>query len=635
MDLHSDWCNLMCFLIITQHIGSNWCVDHDEMTTGLAHEIAEHYFSEYNECITVVADLGALQKFSPPNNSFIRVSFDHTNDSCDPSVKESLRNSFREKCVRYVVQIAKPNCFFPSWFESMNLGYERHNPTVVFLPSINADDQNYGDDLLSKNETNISADILVAEISDAEEWAVKIYTNNFYQLTHEPERISKIFLDEWHPSKGFRFKADLLPNKLKDLKLKTLRVFTVQYLPYSSYDPFDGSEVRMVKEFCNVVNCTAVGLTNDGNWGTFDEETNTGTGQMGAIHSGEADIGVGGNVVWLEFFPHLDFSDAILGGASAIIAPRPKVLGGWFTPFLPFPLDLWVVVWAVVIASAILLYLFTTLTIRTIPHLAEKHRRNEKFVTFTDSLLRAIGMLISQQPSNLVTGSPVRHLFTSMEVIFLVITTCYCAQLYDFLTVPRTTKPIDTVKDVVENNLTWLAPSDLWIYALKHSDDPVVAKFVQLFQAYPPEEIIELSEKGEVGVTVEKLAGGHYVEDSYISYKFISQSRVSTGPDIYGMTPITLFMQKGSPYTEALNRFHGHMQNGGLHFAWEAGTARDHLNYTIQEGIAQSSRKQVYPPKVLRLADLEGAFLIHFIGVAVSIIVFFIESRVGKKKKSL
>nr|QFU27942.1 ionotropic receptor 41a.5 [Apolygus lucorum] len=370
---------LISFLLILTNLMQISCyedIEHEELTSRLAEEIAEKYFSidTQNTCITIVADLGVLQKFSAVNFSLVRISSNSPNDSCDTSMAEFIATSLREKCARYIVQIARPECFLPAWFEAIkNTIFERHNPKIIYLPVNDQENSSYGDALLATNETNISPNILVIENSEEEEeWPLKIYTNNFHQLVHEPERSPKIYLDDWHPSVGFRYGVNLFPDKMRNLQQKTLRLFTVPYVPYSNNDPIDGSEVRMVKEFCNVFNCKVEGVYDGMQWGEVYKENRTGIGQVGALYTENADIGVGANTYWLEYWPYIDFSDCYLGGAVVMIAPKPQVLGGWLTPFLPFPMDLWLLVMGVVIASAVGLYLLTNLTMKVSPSLAKK-----------------------------------------------------------------------------------------------------------------------------------------------------------------------------------------------------------------------------------------------------------------------
>lgn len=50
-----------------------------------------------------------------------------------------------------------------------------------------------------------------------------------------------------------------------------IRLTTFTYLPYSNVDPLDGTEIRVVKEFCRIYNCSITIIANDGNlWGTVE-----------------------------------------------------------------------------------------------------------------------------------------------------------------------------------------------------------------------------------------------------------------------------------------------------------------------------------------------------------------------------
>nr|AXU25109.1 ionotropic receptor 3 [Cyrtorhinus lividipennis] len=602
----------------------------------LAREVMNEYMADRRACIIVVSDEGLLDDLKDFRNaSFIRVLFNGTKTKCDPNMHNHLIQAFYHKCPRYVVQISKPTCFFPAWFLARNGStYEKHNPRVLFLP-IKPHATVYGEEVLAMNQTNISHDILIAETSDSKEWPITLYTNNFWQYVGEPGRIGRLYLDEWSWETGFKRNVDLYPDKVRDLRGKVLRLSAFPYLPYGNNEPMDGSEARILLEFCVVYNCTVVDVDDGHLWGSIYPNNGTGVGEAGTIYMELSDFGVGANYLWLEFWPYLEFSNAYLYGALTVMVPRPELLSGLLTPFLPFPLSLWLILVFTVFMSAVGLHVVTDATRRFAPHFREEIYHNHKFITVTDSLIRSIGMFVLQQPQRLVTGSPVRHLFTAFELIYLVITSAYAAELYDYLTIPRTTKPIDTVEDLADSNLIWMTDHEVWVFGILHAEDPKIKKAASNFRALPTPELIKLGETGSIGLGIERMAGGHYTELPYITDKFVSISRVMR--DNYYWSPLVVNMQKGSPYANRLNDIIGRMESGGLYYYWEADCVRKYLNYTKQLDMIWSTRPIKYPPKVLNVADLEGAFILYFIGTAMAVGLFFLElyfKRVLKLERS-
>ncbi|KAF6208029.1 hypothetical protein GE061_016478 [Apolygus lucorum] len=380
-------------------------------------------------------------------------------------------------------------------------------------------------------------------------------------------------------------------------------------------------------------NCSITPVLDDDEWGHIYPTNHSGTGCAGQVFIGNADFCVGANYAWIQFWPFLDFSAGYFSGELTVIVPRPDALGGWSTPFLPFSAVLWAMVIFCTILSTVGLYLITWATLKYVPSFRERILKNDKFLSPSDSFVRSVGMLVLQQPQQLVPGSPVRHLFTALEIVYLVVTTCYAAELYDYLTVPRTQRPIENIHDMADSNLIWMGSSDAYLLIINNTNDPKTLKAVDNFRILPDEQIIALAESGGYGIVVERLMGGHFVELPYITDKFVKLS--ITMKQAYVQSPLFTYLRKGSPYTKRLNSIIGRMLNAGLMYKWEDDCSAKLLDYSKQQKLLASTRKVKFPPKVLKVDDLEGAFLVYFIGIILSIVVFVVEVCRDKRKSAI
>ncbi|BES93659.1 Ligand-gated ion channel [Nesidiocoris tenuis] len=602
----------------------------------LAQDVMAKYMTDGMACVTLIIQTNGVDIFEIDDvkYSVLRISFNNTDDGdCDPELISKLGNAFSTYCKNYIVQISNPDCFFPTWNDA-NLEFveQKHNPRVLFLPLV-PNLANFTETLFSANETDMSADILVVEYAEgnsSDDWFVNIYTNNFYEHPSEPGRKGGILLDRWFPGIGFENETDLYPVKYQDLKGKVVKLYVVQYPPYCSNEPLDGTEVRLIKLFCEISNCTLVSTTDEHEWGVIHYENRTGTGCAGMVYMNTAQFCIGANYAWIVYWPYVEFSTAYLIGELTAIVPKPTLLAGWSTPFLPFPLTLWLAIVICLIISTCGLYRITTATYKYAPNFRKRLEENPKFFTIADSFFRSVGMIVLQQPTQLVTGSPVRHLFTSLEIIYLVITTCYAAELYDYLTVPRTNKPIENAHDLADANVVWMGNDIVYVFMIRNSEDPKLKKIVSNFKVYPEEKLITLAEQGGYGIAAEKLVGGHFVEFPFMTDKFIDLSIAMK--EAYVQSPLFAFLSKGSPYLKRLNQIIGRMLNAGLWYRWEEDCAAKLLDYSKQQRLLMSTKKVSYPPKVLRVSDLEGAFYIYFIGVFFSVCLFAGELYADRKR---
>ncbi|KAF6197549.1 hypothetical protein GE061_008513 [Apolygus lucorum] len=550
------------------------------ITDVLENIIITKYFDS-DKCIVHIVDEPA-QQLSTINNlshpSIIRIS---SFDVCDdPSLSDKIVFAIDSCCFSFILRVSKPVCVIKAWGKAQ-LSYEidtfqRKSPKMFVTVFPVNDSIGDVDEFLSSPETELSSSIVVAVLGGGDpDWPVTLYTNNFYEPVSSAGRQPAIFLDRWNQEKGFQLGTDLYADKILDLQGKEIKVAVVDSLPYSQLRPFIGQEASMMTEFCLSRNCTIKGINDEWFWGEIFEN-GTGNGLVGMVFDGRADFGIAGVYLWASVFKHVGFSETYLQSGVTLLVPKPEKVGGWLIPFLPFSPQMWISYLLSVIATGISMHLITKATIKY-TRFAEAVEKRGMFLTEVDTTFRALGLSVLQQPSTpLVPHTPIRHLFTSFEILYLVFCTVYAAELASVLTAPIYSKPIDSL---------------------------------------------------------EMFAGsGNYAERQYLTEKIVSQSHVMA--EYLYDSHVTTIMSKASPYFEHFNQLIRRLLENGLLLRWEEEASRLYMSYRLQSAL-HSARKINTEDEVrpLTFSDCLGMLLLYLAGIFISTAVFIGEVWTNKKKR--
>ncbi|XP_073969277.1 ionotropic receptor 21a-like isoform X3 [Rhodnius prolixus] len=537
-----------CFILPNEE--DNNCKNIEILTKQV---LSTYYLS--HKCTVLITMMEMFHEFNTDlGTSFIQIA---PQEKCDYGLANKIAEGFKQNCDSYIVQVDDPLCFLKIWHISLQMTFHRHNPIFFFLPDCK-NRRNHAMEILSAPESDITVNIIVVELefndnnkfklNHSEDWPVTLWTNDFSKLAGSPER-TKIFVDSWHPIKGFRFNNNLFYDKILNLKGRVLRVAAFTYPPYTIVEKntIDGIEMRIAFLFCRLYNCTIETVYDDGLWGTI-LGNGSGDGILGMVYKNKADIGFGGIYLWLEPAYYLDYSDTWLYAAATLLVPKPVPLGGWRVPFLPFDLAMWT---AVFLSLAI-----SSFCISFASWLINRKRYNVdvyKLLGINDTILMILGMSVLQPPSRQLSDNHVsiNQMVTSVAIMCLLLTSCYSAGLSSYLTVPQFTNPIDTFDELSASGLYWLAIHEAWVYSLQQVEDEKVQAVVKHFRKLSEERLLSEAPKGKYGLAVERLPAGHFAEQSHLTDDVISNSHIMK-ENLFGSL-LTTALRKGGTYRPVTN----------------------------------------------------------------------------------
>lgn len=292
-------------------------------------------------------------------------------------------------------------------------------------------------------------------------------------------------------------------------------------------------------------------------------------------------------------------------------------------PILPFAPEMWLAVCIYLIMTTLILYSVSTAT-----HKLLGQNIANKYSTLLECAFRTLGLLVLQVPDDERDQSipryvPMRHLVNWLILQFLVITTAYGGGLAMVLTLPRFTPPIETAADLAASELSWAAMDAAFLFGIKSSPDPVLHSLTHSFYVGTEQELDKRTRTRDMAFVVERLQAGHFALPPYITESAMEYLRLMKEDIFWGHC--VFMVRKGTPHMEKFNEVVNYLKEAGVTLHWEAQVVREFLNERQQLSVIQSRAPLDRGPTQLRLDHLQGAYILLFIGLCVSLVAFLAE----------
>ncbi|ALC40675.1 Ir41a [Drosophila busckii] len=501
------------------------------------------------------------------------------------------------------------------------------------------------------NQPNII--FVVRDYVNATSFALK--TNKYVgSRTDHPEQLQLV--DRYDSlQQRFQYNHSLFPDKLRDLKGREVIIAYFDYRPYTvmkyvkkniygslvasfkssrnnirnigvpetsdqAYVYIDGTETRVVLNFCAQFNCTLQIDTSDANdWGTIYPNI-SGDGALGMIVNHKADISIGAMYSWYDDYTYLDLSMYLVRSGITCLVPAPKRLTSWYLPVQPFQTTLW---------AAVLLCLSIETIGLVLAHRSEQHLylanrvENIWLRSLAFGLVTTFKLFISQAGNSNVRSVTVRVLLFACFLNDIIISSIYGGGLASILTIPSMGEAADTLERLRAYKLQWAANSEAWVSSIRSSDDLKVRELLENFHIYDDHELLVLAHKANMGFTVERLPFGNYLTGPDIEQMVIMQE------DLYYQYTVA-FVPRLWPLLERFNQLIYCWHSSGFDKYWEYRVVADNLNVQIQKQVENTiiSRRQNdigIEPVTLGMANFAGILLVWVLGALAAITVFALE----------
>lgn len=215
-----------------------------------------------------------------------------------------------------------------------------------------------------------------------------------------------------------------------------------------------------------------------------------------------------------------------------------------------------------------------------------------------------------------------RYILTTWCLNALLISTAYSSGLASILSYPRYTKPINSMQDMVDQKIYWMAPeTDTWdVY--RNSSNPVLKQLVNLFvlemETYKRNINIR---KGNGAIKVQLTARSFIDAEDLDSY---GKTHLKLLPECAGAYALIYAFKKGSVYTKIFDHAIKMFLEHGFINVWANSISQ--LSHMLDIKNFQGSYSvQLLKFHNLSIEELQGAFHLLIFGLICAVFFFILE----------
>ncbi|KAK7072318.1 hypothetical protein SK128_010299 [Halocaridina rubra] len=491
--------------------------------------------------------------------------------------------------------------------------WNSHAYHIIVLPKSSETDLSLTD-ILSLYNLHKTAKVLVLEPKDDYVllWSHRVYSDG-----------SGIrYVGTWKHGK-MTTTANLFDSVLHNLHGAAIRIATFDHPPSVVY-AYDkdhnivrrlGVDMQILQTLAQARNFTPhfIEVSKNELWG-FELPNGTWTGLVGKVFYEVADIGACNVFLELHRWKLVDYSTPYNFERGCFVAPSPKPLVSWTSPFLPFAWSTWISIAIYLAVGGLLLYIIANLSINQEPN---------TFISFSYDYLYTLGALTMKSFAKVPKFLPVRIYVGFTWIFGLIISTAYSANLIAFLSVTQYTAPIDTMKELSRSNLR-IGGVAFWKTQFTASIDPVVRNFVEKLETdVQLSSLFDRVEAGDFALIenkqyLELQAGARYTYGSKTTIRIVRECLLPYS--------IGLAFQKNSPLKANFDILILRLFESGIVQKWK----EEVINYFRQQNKDKRMKNVIKEHDTKRqplsLTQLQGVF--YLLGIGYLLAGFFLIAEV-------
>lgn len=303
------------------------------------------------------------------------------------------------------------------------------------------------------------------------------------------------------------------------------------------------------------------------------------------------------------------------------LVSKPQLLADIFYVFQPIQLTLWILIIVVLFLVSSLLHLL--MIVRNRLKLNEVHEVSYKtdiITTLFDTIrLLTLGGLVKTPNS---AEYYLRYILISFSITCMILSTAYSAGFASSLTYPRYSKPVQTIDDMIEQNV------QIEVEEHQKNIKDVFKEFADPRLGLLAEYIVSTPENKSHGdsskyAKIVKVAG-YFVTDTEQLDSY-SKTHLHLLKECISEMNIVFALQHNSPFMSFVNKHIGRLVEHGFLKYWFkqsiylSGNEFDYMNHFFSVYVDS------FEQDALKLKKLQGAFILLAVGITIAIFGFFIE----------
>ncbi|PSN46628.1 Ionotropic receptor 105 [Blattella germanica] len=425
--------------------------------------------------------------------------------------------------------------------------------------------------------------------------------------------------------------------KLPDYMGRLLRIGTFNCPVYSygikegmrsssnAIDELDGIEMKIFLEVSKRLNFTwKIEEPQELNkWGQKFKNGTWSGGIVGALVEKVVDIGF--CCLWLTIPQSEDIDLTLPWGihCNTLLVPRPRRLQKLGALFYPFTKSVWILFIAAIFFVSTTLWCLEKTRHEIIPGM--------KVLCLDRIIQDLIGILtMGNTSSPYIQIHESRHVSTWWAVFVLLMTTAYSSTLVSHLTVPLFDSPLNSVRDLVMADIHWSQSYFPAVDVMFNLENPWHRKYIRKFQLDPGREKFHHPFQAKDHASLGSVLEGdrpYFIEPVPMNPKFLSFLRVMK--ECVSRYYISIGLTKNSPYTSGVNEVISRLIESGIIKNWQSDVIIRRSSSQMTHVFEETDRK-LSGPEVLKVQNLQGAFLLLLCGLCFGSLMFLFEKFIVK-----
>ena len=317
--------------------------------------------------------------------------------------------------------------------------------------------------------------------------------------------------------------------------------------------------------------------------------------------------------LWLRAIPPhgVQYSYPWTRQKGTFLVPKPQPLSRALLLYLPLEVWTWIILFSTLLSFSLLLY-----------GAAKFVRLSSRYQNIHHCFLDVSRILMLSSPPDFPHQATLRYLLTAWAFFSLLTTTVYSSGFTSLLTSPLYSNPIDTIQDLLDQNIFWGEQITSFNDFLTSSGNPKLHEFGQKFiKERSPAEREKRILKGNYAIFCKVLSDTFVTESERLSPSARQMLRVMKEPMFIFYVGIGL--RENSPYKSFFDSTIIRLEQGGLTDFWQHlviyKLGHHYMNtfFTLQNDVIDR--------KPLTFTSVLGAFCLLGIGLTISSFVFLCE----------
>ncbi|EDV97520.1 GH14655 [Drosophila grimshawi] len=426
-------------------------------------------------------------------------------------------------------------------------------------------------------------------------------------------------------------------SKLYDLKGREIVFGVFNYKPYmlldylkkpAAFDRFlnkseaavDGTEVRVLRTFCELYNCTVqIDTSENSDWGDVFANV-TGVGLMGMLLNRTVEYGIGGFFMLYGGYQNMEMTTFLGRSGITCLVPAPQRMINWILPLRPFQGTLWLCIIFCLVIECISLAV-TRFKERLSDGIgAPQHNSWQQSLYF--GVVSTLKLFVNQSTSYVATSYALRTILLASYILDIILTTVYGGGLAAILTLPKLEEVADSRQRLYEHKLIWTGTSIAWVLALDMDNtDPVLQGLLEHYQINDGAAIAKKSRSEQMGFVLERLQFGHLANADLIPDDALHRLKLMVDDIYYSYS--AAYVPRLWPYLKVHNDFILMWHSSGLDKYWEWKISGEYMSPHRHNRIASSQRPNLYiGPVPLGIDNFIGLIMLWCFGMGCSLLAF-------------